>query len=274
MEITFWGVRGGIPVSGKDFSEFGGDTPCVQISLEDKEIIIDSGTGIRELGQRLLARPKKEVYLFYTHFHWDHILGLPFFAPLYLEDFHLKLVLPRSLKGNLQTLLHLFSSPYFPVDKALVKDKFSVRQVGDEFHLGSLQVLTIPLSHPNGGVGYKFSLAEKSFVYLTDNELGFKHVGAKDFAAYVDFCLDVDLLVHDAEFLKSEYEKTKGWGHSLLEDVLALAEKSRPKMLALMHHNQKRTDKDLYNLTKKLDLWTKNQGINSLVLRQGQKVIL
>lgn len=274
MEITFWGVRGGIPVSGKDFSEFGGDTPCVQISLEDKEIIIDSGTGIRELGQRLLAGPKKEVYLFYTHFHWDHILGLPFFAPLYLEDFHLKLVLPRSLKGNLQTLLHLFSPPYFPVDKALVKDKFSVRQVENEFHLGPLQVLTIPLSHPNCGVGYKFILEKKSFVYLTDNELGFKHPGAKEFSEYVRFCLDVDLLVHDAEFLGAEYEKTKGWGHSLLEDVLVLAEKSRPKILGLMHHNQKRTDKDLGRLAQDLEVWTKDQRVNSLVLKQRQKVKL
>lgn len=274
MDIIFWGVRGGIPVSGNEYCEYGGDTPCVQIELDSQTLIIDSGTGIRKLGEELLLKKKKEVNLLYTHFHWDHIIGLPFFAPLYAEDFKIKLYITESFPFDLKVILNLFTSPYFPVAGKDIQEKIEVVFVGSSFEIDKLHIETIPLAHPNGGIGYKFRQEKKSFVYLTDNELGFKHSQGKEVDEYVEFAKDVSFLVHDAEFLTAEYAHTKGWGHSKLEDVLSLASKARPQTLGIFHHNQRRTDKALKEIEQELKRWGKDQGITPLVLKQGQKICL
>jgi ribonuclease BN (tRNA processing enzyme) len=136
--------------------------------------------------------------------------------------------------------------PYFPVRYADLAAKISYADAcPDTFDIGSVSVTPIPLSHPNNGSGYKFTENGKSFVFLTDNELGFIHPGGETFQAYEEFCTDADLLIHDAEFTPAEYKENKEWGHSVYTEAVDLALASKVKQLGLFHLNQDRSDGEM-----------------------------
>ena len=245
MRIKCWGSRGSIPVSGIEYLKHGGDTTCLEIRTENGTIIIvDAGTGIRGLGNHLMNEKSFKYHFIFTHAHWDHLIGFPFFKPLYTRDAELHMHHCPFHKTFVETMLSkLMTPPYFPIRYADLRAKIEYeRACHSQFKIDSVLVVPIPISHPNGGSGYKFIENDKKFVFLTDNELGYVHPNGLPFEAYRDFCEGADLLIHDAEYTPDEYRTTIEWGHSVYTDVLRLAVQAGVKRLGLFHINQERTD--------------------------------
>ena len=245
MIVRCWGARGSIPVSGAEFTKYGGDTTCIEIIGKDGDaIIVDAGTGIRRLGNALSAEGRKTINLIFTHAHWDHLSGFPFFKPVYNESVTLNLYGCPFAQASIKNLLsRSMSPPHFPVKLEQLKAKISYfGACNGEFDIGSIHIVPILLSHPNQGIGYKFIEDGRSFVFLTDNELTYKHPGGLDFEQYKDFSAKADLLVHDAEYTRQEYRMTRSWGHSIFEDAVKLALDAHVKRFGMFHHNQDRTD--------------------------------
>jgi phosphoribosyl 1,2-cyclic phosphodiesterase len=245
MIINCFGARGSIPVSGQEYTEYGGDTACLEVrSQNDDIIIIDAGSGIRRLGKKLMAEERFEYTLFMTHSHWDHILGFPFFKPIYDARTRIAIRGCSQAQGDIKKLLsRTMSTPFFPVPFNKLEAEFSYEDDCTlSYHVDSVEIFPIKLNHPNGGQGYKLMENGKTFVFLTDNELGYRHRGGLSKNDYVDFCRHVDLLVHDAEYIPEEYPQTRGWGHSTYLDALEFAIQAQVRRLGLFHHNQDRSD--------------------------------
>ncbi|MBL6991360.1 MAG: MBL fold metallo-hydrolase [Bacteriovoracaceae bacterium] len=247
MKIKCWGARGSIPVSGPEYNVYGGDTTCIEITTKNNEtIIIDAGSGIRRLGQKLLDQKRSNIALLFTHSHWDHILGFPFFAPCYQKKTSMQLYGCPFAQDSIKNYLDgLMKAPYFPIRIDDIKASLSYNRICLEksFQLYSITVEPILLSHPNMGIGYKFIEDGKSFVFLTDNELTLRHPDGLVFDDYLKFCTGADLLIHDSEFTTKEYNTyAKGWGHTVYTDALDLAIKADVGRFGLFHHNAARTD--------------------------------
>lgn len=245
MKIRFWGARGSIPVSGPEYIRYGGDTTCVEIRGAGGEIlIVDAGSGIRRLGNALAREEYDRLNLLFTHVHWDHILGFPFFRPLYFSNTRIDVYGCSFADSTLRTIFtDTMAPPYFPVKYDEILAEMRIEQVCDRaFDIGGIRVETVFLSHPNHGQGFRFTEGGRSFVFLTDNELGYSHPGAASFDDYARFCRGADLLVHDAEFTEADYRTKRTWGHSTWNDALRLALASGVRSLGLFHHNQERTD--------------------------------
>jgi len=253
MIIRCWGARGSIPVSGKEYVKYGGDTTCLEIRTKDDEIIIiDAGTGIRALGNKLLSEGRREFNLIFTHSHWDHILGFPFFKPIYFKGTRINMFgCPFAQNSIKQIISRTMIIPNFPVnfDDVMVKISYH-EECKKTFFIGSITVAPILLSHPNQGMGYKFTEDGKSFIFMTDNEFTFKHPGGLDYQDYLNFAEGADFLIHDAEYTEEEYKRTKMWGHSVYKDALRLAIEAKVKKFGLFHHNQDRTDEAIDNIVQ------------------------
>jgi phosphoribosyl 1,2-cyclic phosphodiesterase len=253
MKIKIWGSRGSIPVSGKDYLKYGGDTTCVEIRTRSGDIIIiDAGTGIRRLGNQLADEKCFDLNFIFTHAHWDHLMGFPFFKPLYFKKSTLRMHgCPFHSKFVETILSKVMAPPNFPVKYSDITAQMSYPNAcPTKFDIGSVNVVPIALSHPNGGSGYKFIEDGKTFVFLTDNELGYIHPGGLSFEDYLSFSSDADLLIHDAEYTPEEYKSFMDWGHSVYTDALDLAQQAAVKKLGLFHLNQERTDKEMEKIVK------------------------
>ncbi len=248
MIIRCWGSRGSIPVSGREYIKYGGDTTCLEIRTQSDDIIIvDAGTGIRRLGNHLIQEGRYQYNFILTHGHWDHLMGFPFFKPLFLEHPEIRMHRGPFHKKFMESMFSkVMAPPNFPVRYSDLKAKIVYEEGGpDKFEIGSVTVVPIPISHPNTGKGYKFVEDGKTFVFLTDNELGFVHPGGLPSNHYLEFCQGADLLIHDSEYTPQEYKLLIEWGHSSYVDVLELAFKSGVKQLGLFHLNQERTDAEV-----------------------------
>ena len=253
MIIKCWGSRGSIPVSGKTYLKYGGDTTCIEIRTKSDDIIIvDAGTGVRRLGNQLVREKRRKFHFIFTHAHWDHIMGFPYFKPLYFKSaefwmhrcpFHSKFV--ESI------LSKVMAPPNFPVKYSDIKAHMRYEEAcPTDFDIGSVKIIPIPLSHPNNGSGYKFIEDGRTFVFLTDNELGHVHRGGRSYYDYMEFSSEADLLIHDAEYTPREYATFIDWGHSVYTDVLRLAFEADVRQLGLFHLNQDRTDKGMDRIVK------------------------
>ena len=254
MIIKCWGSRGSIPVSGKSYLKYGGDTTCIEIRTKsDDLIIIDAGTGIRRLGNRLVKEKKRTCHFIFTHAHWDHVMGFPYFKPLYFKSTNLRMYRCPFHSKFVETILsRVMAPPNFPVKYSDIKARMEyIDACPTDFSIGSVKVVPIALSHPNNGSGYKFIEDGRSFVFLTDNELGYTHPGGRSFEDYEAFCRDADLLFHDAEYTPKEYQFFIDWGHSVYTDVLRLALGAGVKKLGLFHLNQERTDAEMDRIVKR-----------------------
>jgi len=263
MRIKCWGSRGSIPVCGAEYLKYGGDTTCMEIQAESGEIIIvDAGTGIRRLGNHLMKENSLKYHFIFTHAHWDHLIGFPFFKPLYSEDAELLMHRCPFQKTFVETMLSkVMTPPNFPIRYADVKAKIEYEQAcPSQFDIGSVSIIPIPISHPNSGSGYKFIENDKQFIFLTDNELGYIHPKGLTFEAYRGFCDGADLLIHDAEYTPEEYRTTVEWGHSVYTDVLKLAVQAGVKQLGLFHINQERTDPQMDVLVADCNQRLREQG--------------
>ena len=253
MKIKIWGSRGSIPVSGREYLKYGGDTTCLEIRTKSGDIIIiDAGTGIRRLGNQVADEQRFDFNFIFTHGHWDHLMGFPFFKPLYFKKSTIRMHGCPFHSRFVETILSkVMAPPNFPVKYSDITAQISYPDAcPTEFQIGSVSVVPIALSHPNGGSGYKFIEDGKTFVFLTDNELGYIHPGGLHFDDYVSFSKDADLLIHDAEYTPEEYKIFIDWGHSLYTDALELAHQAAVKKLGLFHLNQERTDIEMDEIVK------------------------
>ncbi len=253
MIIRCWGSRGSIAVSGRQYLKYGGDTTCIEVESDSGEVIvIDAGTGIRALGKKLINSRSLNISLLLTHAHWDHLSGFPFFDPIYRKDSTIRVYGPQTTQNSLKRILSkTMTSPYFPVELDDISANISFLGMGNSsYSIGGVHISTIPISHPNTGVGYRFAEDGKTFVFLTDNELTYTHPGGLPCREYERFARGADLLYHDAEYRKDEYRKKKGWGHSVYLDTLKLAMDGGVKRLGLFHHNQERTDREIDDMVK------------------------
>ncbi len=246
MVIKIWGSRGSIPVCGQEYVRYGGDTTCIEIRTKNgRVIIVDAGTGIRRLGKALLAEGLTDCDLIFTHAHWDHVIGFPFFRPLYSGKTRLRIHGCPFAEEFVRAMLgRMMSPPNFPVNYGDLKARIEYSEGCPEaFEIDSVTVHPIDISHPGGGKGYAFVEGGRRFVFLTDHELGHTHPGGLPYEKYVQFCAGADLLVHDAEFTGEEYERHRGWGHSSYLEALGLVMDAGVRQFALFHINQDRTDR-------------------------------
>lgn len=264
--IRCWGARGSIPVSGKEYLKYGGDTTCVELRTDDDSIvIIDAGSGIRRLGNSLVKAGRKDFNIIFTHAHWDHILGFPFFKPLYMKGTQINMLgSPLAQESIKQIISKTMQAPNFPVRLQDIKAEISyVGVCPDWFRIKGLSITQIHTSHPNQGMGYKFSEDNRAFVFITDNELSYTHPGGLKFEDYVEFCKGAALLIHDSEYLPEEYHRyAKTWGHSVYLDSLNLALEAGVKRFGLFHHNQDRTDEQIDSMVEDCKRIIKQRGSN------------
>ena len=290
MKITFWGSRGSIPVSGRQYLKYGGDTACVEIRTQNDEIIIiDAGTGIKNLGNKLIAEKRKKAHIFFTHAHWDHLIGFPFFKPIYLKDFTLDILGCKYSQDSIRAMLsNVMDPPLFPVNLGELKSTI-VYNGGcvDTITIDSVTVDPIFLNHPNNGMGYRLTENGKSFVFLTDNEIGIRsgtgrelahvHESGRTYREYVDFSRNAGLFVHDAEYTPEEYYHGRiSWGHSSYLDALELAIDAGVKHFGLYHHNQDRTDDEIDDIVDKCNavLGERKIEMECCGIRQGFTVVI
>lgn len=279
MRVTIWGARGSIPVSGPEYVRFGGDTTCLEVRDASGEVLlVDAGTGIRRAGDRLDREGIRNIRLLFTHAHWDHILGFPFFRPLYTPGVRIEIHGCADAVISIREILErTMRPPTFPVDLGEVAAELVFPAVcPDRFSVGGVGVGFIPLSHPNGGVGYSFEEAGRRLVFLTDNELGYVHPGGRPAAEYARFAAGADVLLHDAEFTAAEYGERQGWGHSVWEEALALALDAGVGRLGLWHHNMERTDGDLDEIVAACRARVPGTGaaLEVFAARQGEEIVL
>ena len=275
MKITVWGCRGSLPVPGRSTLKYGGNTTCLEVRLDSGQVIIlDAGTGIRSLGKKLAAEKNlREIFLILTHSHWDHLMGFPFFTPIFIPSTRLKIYGPVTYEdeGLDRIIGDQLTYRYFPVKHSeLAADityhplKESSMDLGD-----GLQVTTKYLNHPILCLGYRFEHEGKVFCTAYDNEPfrnvfptdpddpGYDEVAAEegDIAAreenekILQFYKNADILVHDTQYTNDEYVDSKlGWGHTPYEFAINSAHKAGVKKLVLFHHDPMRTDDQLTGL--------------------------
>jgi phosphoribosyl 1,2-cyclic phosphodiesterase len=252
MRIKFWGVRGSTPTPQPDNLRYGGNTSCVEARLGDDLYIFDCGTGFRSLGQELQhgseGRPIN-AHIFVSHFHWDHIQGIPFFAPLYEnpENYFFFHSSNRS-RGLQRAIEEQMADPYFPVDMsemAAHRNFYDIEE--DKITFDDCVITSLWLNHPQGCLGFRVESDEGTLVYATDNEPGHP-LFDKNVRKLAE---GADLLIYDAQYLPEEYEaKKRGWGHSHWREAVNIVMQSGAKELILFHHDPDHPDQCIDNIVK------------------------
>ncbi len=278
MRVRFWGVRGSIPCPGTETVKYGGNTPCLELRLDSgRLIIIDAGSGLRELGNHLMIHdlPKGPIHteIFLSHTHWDHIMGLPFFTPSYVPGTRIKVFGPVSFEdqGLRDIVGGQFTYRYFPVrqtELAATIEYFDLKE--DRYDLGDGLVLSTKyLNHPILCLGYRFEYQGKVFCTAYDTEpfhnvfctdvcdpdydeamaIEGEMVAKEENLRVEEFFSGADFLIHDTQYTMKEYASSKtGWGHSPIEYAIAAANRTKVKRMALFHHDPLRTDAQLDGL--------------------------
>lgn len=243
MNLTFRGVRGSLPTPQADRLRYGGNTTCLEIATPDagQALLIDCGSGARELGDRLLGGDAHTVHILFTHFHWDHIQGLPYFAPLFDPRFEL-VFWARCPEDELRRCLRLqMGHPFFPLplDEVAALTQFRSIRSGEPFDLAGLRVEAFPLCHPQGASGYRIEDGATSVVHASDHECGPQPAiddGIRRAAQ------GARLLVMDAQYTPEEYAGKIGWGHSSFAHAAGVAHDAGVERLALFHHDPAHDD--------------------------------
>ncbi|MCW8107334.1 MBL fold metallo-hydrolase [Alteromonas ponticola] len=248
MQLTFYGVRGSIPTPGSEYVRYGGNTACVHVGLEDgTDIIVDAGTGIRNLGDKLIKK-QTPIHLLLTHNHWDHIQGFPFFKPIYQKDREIHITPGQTSPYEPDQILNQMQGSVFPVPASALVSNITLKEIPkgtDSWMLGTATISRLAINHP--GIGNAFSITEngKKIVYMTDNELYPPYKKVNDFGTFVKFCQDADLLIHDAQYMVADMPAKSGWGHSVAEEAVKLAMAANVNQLALYSHDPDRTDEKI-----------------------------
>ena len=271
FEVSFRGVRGSIPVCSPNFMEFGGNTSCVEVWCGEHLIVLDAGTGIRRASERMTKHKIKNAYILFSHVHWDHVQGFPFFPAAFDETvtLHIKAGGLKKYGGIEKVLAEEMKAPYFPIPiSALVSQKtFTDFQPGDSFTLNSdIAVRTTPLNHPNGATAYRIDYAGHALCYVTDTE----HNPAKPDENILALIKGSDLVIYDATYTDEEYKTHVGWGHSSWQEGVRLCRQAGAKRLALFHHDVAHKDATM----KTIEAAAKKEWSQAFAAREGKTVKL
>lgn len=246
MQITFWGVRGSIPAPGPATVEIGGNTSCVEVRAGKAILIFDGGTGLRLLGKKLLREMPITAHMFFSHVHWDHIQGFPFFEPAFVagNEFHLyggnnvSRTLEETLEGQMD-------HPNFPVDLGAMGAKMTFRDLAegevvdiDDGAGAKVRVTSARGNHPQGVFAFRVEHAGKAVVYATDTE----HYEGRIDEKLVALARGAEVFIYDSQYTPEEYAAKKGWGHSTFEEGVKLAKLAGVKRLVLFHHDPMQND--------------------------------
>jgi phosphoribosyl 1,2-cyclic phosphodiesterase len=242
FKIHFWGVRGSIACPGAATIRYGGNTPCVEMLVDGHRLIFDAGTGIYVLGQSLLPQLPVTGHLFFSHSHWDHIQGFPFFSPAFMPGNEFDIygaTMPSGMTIE-QRLSDQMMQPNFPVPLQIMGAnlRFHNLEYGMEVNLGDVNVQTGLLNHPGGAMGYRVNWQDRSVAYITDTE-HFSTGIDRDVLALVD---DADVLIYDCTYTDAEYPSRVGWGHSTWQEGVKLAIAAGVKQLVIFHHDPSHND--------------------------------
>ena len=251
--VRFWGVRGSIATPGKDTVKYGGNTSCVEVRCGNEIIILDAGTGIRELGNKLLREKPQHINILFSHFHYDHIEGFPFFSPIFNRHYSITLIGKPKLEGTLERLFATqLMFPYFPLTLKELDADITFHEVDRENFIcrGGISIRLEHLNHPGGCIGYRIEYRGKSFVYATDTE----HSDQLD-VSILKFASHADVLVYDSNFTDDEYAgkvgiSRSGWGHSTWSHGVKIARTAKVKKLILFHHDPSHDDRFIDELEK------------------------
>lgn len=279
LRAQCWGTRGSVPSPGPNTTGYGGNTSCLEVKTgAGARYIFDAGSGIRPLGQRLGAL---EADLFLTHFHWDHIQGLPFFMPLYNPASRLRVHGARQGDTDIQTLIAGQMGPiYFPIPFQAVSADLRFHHLnGAAWESGDVRVRSMRVRHPGFTHGYRIESRGASIAYIPDNELfgGSYTLDQKaTYADLVEFLGGVDLLFHDAMFTDAEYSGHEGWGHSTFTQAIQLAQDAGVKKLLLFHHAPERTDAELTQIVQELrdDSARHSSGLEIDIAAEGVELLV
>ncbi len=246
FQIKFWGVRGSIPCPGSETVRYGGNTSCVEMQVGRERLIFDGGTGLRLLGQSLMAESPVKAHLFFSHSHWDHIQGFPFFIPAFIRGNTFKIYAVPSPNGvTMKQRLHdQMSHPNFPVPLQIMRAdlEFYNLEMGETLNYGDVSVETRPLNHPGEAVGYRVNWQGLSAAYITDTE----HFPDRLDDNVLALAWQADVMIIDATYTDEEYNDPKyskvGWGHSTWQQAVKIAQAAQVKQLVLFHHDPGHND--------------------------------
>lgn len=244
--LRFWGVRGSIASPGPETRRYGGNTSCIEIRCGDRLLVLDGGTGLRPLGLSLPSQGPIEIDHFFSHTHWDHIVGVPFFCPAYRagNKIHVRAGHLAGQAGIESALRQAMTQPLFPVplDVFHADIDYGDFTAGDTLDLGDgIIVRTAPLNHPNGATGYRIEYDGKSVCYITDTE----HVPGSPDQNIIGLIKDADIVIYDSTYTDDEFPQYVGWGHSTWQEGVRLCQAAGARRLAIFHHDPARDDDTL-----------------------------
>jgi phosphoribosyl 1,2-cyclic phosphodiesterase len=280
VRLTIWGCRGSVPTPGHDTVRYGGNTSCVEVSLDDGTILVlDAGTGIRRLGAELLDRGARHVNLLLTHLHLDHVEGLRFFGPLWDEDIAVDIWGPPSpLLSLRERIARSFSPPLFPVELCDVPARVRFHDLPRQrWTVEGASLAADLVVHPGPTVGIRIETATSSFAYVPDHEPALcGPIGDRstDWLSGASIAGGVDMLFHDAQYFEDEYEQRIGWGHSSVADAVAFTRAVGARRVLLFHHEPMHTDDSLERLEARARSLSGSDEARPALAREGMVVDL
>lgn len=267
-EIILWGSRGSTPTPGGRYIRHGGHTSCLSVTHDGAHFIFDAGSGIRELGHALIHEPPKQLHVFVTHTHWDHIQGFPFFAPAYTPGWEIEVYGAENFNKPLKSVFKgQLDKEYFPVQMEDMRAHLDFHHLYEtELAIEGVKISWVQTCHPGTTLGYKIEAEGKKIVWMPDNEFLRGHLDPleeisrdseilKPHLPVLDFVADADLLIHEAQYTDEEYVHKVGWGHSSVGNACALAHLGRVKRWIVTHHDPAHDDNYLeakLNATRRL----------------------
>jgi len=264
---VLWGTRGSIPVSGPQYVRHGGNTSCLEFCHGNERILFDAGSGMREVGLSLAADPPCKLHLFITHTHWDHIQGFPFFAPAYISGYDIAVYAPPNIDQDLESIFRgQLDRAYFPVQMEDMQARFEFNYLNEEpVQIGDMTINWEYAFHTGSTVGYKVEVGGRRLVYMPDNEFLKGYLGPPlsgldrevetIHRRLIDFCSDVDVLLHEAQYTHDEYSEKIGWGHTSIANACTLVKLSGVHKWIIIHHDPAHADdflEDKLNLTRQV----------------------
>ena len=267
--IKFWGVRGSNPTPDKDKIEYGGDTSCIEVRTSDNELIIlDMGSGIRNLGTKILSDPSypKTIHILLSHFHWDHIMGFLYFTPFYDDSYTFNIYGYNKHTPTSSFSKKILDPTFWPVSMDMLNAKINFIDLdGEDLVINSnTQIKYTNHSHPNTATSYRVETDNQSIVYTTDCEHPVKNLNKN----VIEIAKNSDMLIHDSHFSNEDLEKFKGWGHSSYGEAIDVANKANVKTLVLFHYSPNYNDDEVSRIEKE----AKKIFKNTIASKQGLKI--